>query len=206
MRSMKKMGSVVGLVVAVVALAGASSASAVSITPAGQAFSGTSTGEHVFTINANLKVRCNHATFAGTTANPVSNTTSFTATYGPATGASGAWCRLYVGGVFSNATVTPTGSWSLTALTFNSLTGASTGSVTTSGVTHIVVGGCTIDVPSGTTVPVTGQNVTPTGVQLNASGGGLSFTSTGCSGFGVPASGSTATYAGAVDIAGVSIS
>jgi len=205
MRSIKKMGSVVGLVVAVVALTGAASASATPlITPAGTAFSGTSSGEHVFTINSNLKVRCDHATFSGTTSNPASDTTLFTPAYGDMA-AAGKWCRLYVGGVFTAGTVTPTGQWSLKVTSLSGVT--SSGHVTTSGVTHITVGPCTIDVPSGTVVPVTGTNVaSPTGVHLVASGTGLSYTSSGCSGFGVPASGTTATYSGTVDIPGLTVS
>jgi len=199
MRSMKKMSSLVGLAVAVVALAGASSASAVQITPAGTAFTASSTGEHVFSISSNIKVRCNQAKFTGTTTNPASASVSITATYGTATGVSGAWCRLYVGGVFSAATVTPTSAWDLTTTTYAS--GTSNGHVTTTTTTHVVVGTCTIDVPNST-VAVMGTNDDPSGlsagITIDASQTGMSYTSSGCSAFSIPASGSTATYAGSV--------
>jgi len=209
MRSMKKMGSVVGLMVAVMALTGAASATASPlITPAGTAFTATSTTgtEHVFSISSNIKVRCNHARFTGTTANPASANVTFTATYGAAATA-GAWCRLYVGGVFSAATVAPSSTWGLATSTFNAGTGASTGSVTTSGATTITVGTCVITVPTATTVGITGQNDNPTpGVELTASGSGLSYTSSGCGAFGVPASGNTATYTGVVYIPNLYVS
>ena len=199
MRSMKKMGSLVGLAVAIVALTGASTASAVQITPAGTAFTASSTGEHSFSITSSIKVRCNQAKFTGTTTNPASASVSITATYGTATGVSGAWCRLYVGGVFSNATVTPTSAWDLTTTTYAS--GTSNGHVTTTTTTHVTVGTCTIDVPNQV-VAVMGTNDDPSGlsagITIDASQAGMSYTSSGCSAFGIPASGSTASYLGSV--------
>jgi hypothetical protein len=201
MRSMKKMGSIVGLAVAVMVLAGASTASAVSITPAGGAISASSTTEHVFSITSSIKVRCNQAKFVGTATNPASAMTDITATYGTATGVSGAWCRLYVGGTFTAATVAPTGTWTLTASTYAS--GISTGAVlTNNGATTVTVGSCVITVPTNTSVPITGTNDDlsglTAGITIAANGSGLSYTSSGCGAFGVPASGTTATYTGSV--------
>lgn len=207
MRSMRKMGSIVGLVAALGVLAGAASASAgtASIRPAGTAFTGVSSGEHVFSISSSIKVRCNQAKFTGTTPNPYTDSTTFTATYGTATGLSGAWCRLYVSGIFSAATVAPSAAWTMQAANFVVGTGASTGTVTTSGATTITVGTCVITVPSATTVVTAAQNDTvqatppPPGVEVTAAGTGLSYTSTGCGSFGI-SSGSNATYSGIVDI------
>jgi len=198
MRSMRRIGGLVGAVVAITALTGASTASAVQITPAGTAFTASSTGEHVFSISSNIKVRCNQAKFTGTTSNPASASVAVTPTYGTATGVSGAWCRLYVGGVFSAATITATDLWHFQWTTYAS--GTSGGHTTTTLLVHIVVGACTIDVPAGTVVPIMGTNDDPSGlsagITIDASGTGLSYTSSGCSAFGIPASGSTATYAG----------
>jgi len=198
MRSMKKMGSLVGLAVAIVALTGASTASAVQITPAGTAFTASSTTEHVFSISSSIKVRCNQAKFTGTTTNPASDSVSLTATYGTATGVSGAWCRLYVGGVFNAAQVTVTTSVHLRTTTYAS--GSSAGHISTTTTIDLEIGTCTISVPGSTVIPISGTNDDPSGltagITIDASGSGLSYTSSGCSSFGIPASGSTATYTG----------
>jgi len=206
MRSMRWKGSVVGLVVALVTLAGAATASATpAFLPPGTAFSVTSTGENVFSISSSIKWRCNHVTLTGTTANPASDTVPVTATYGVATGATGAWCRQYVGGVFSAATVTPSG-WSMSVSSYNAVTGVSAGAITMGGGMVITTGSCVITLVSGTVLPLSGQNVSsPVGLQLVASASGLHYTSSGCGGFGIPASGTTATYAGTFDVPGLSV-
>jgi len=202
MHSMGWKNGVVGLVVALAALAGATPASATpAFLPAGAAFPATSTGEHVFAINANLKWRCNHVQWSGATASPAGDTVALSATYGAAPGAAGAWCRLYVGGVFSASTVTTSG-WSMTVSSYNALTGASAGTLTMGGGMTITTGGCIVSVVSGSVLPFTAQNVTPVGLQLVASASGIHFTSSGCGGFGVPSSGGSFSYAGGADATG----
>jgi len=203
MRSMKKMGGLVGLAVAIVALTGASTASAVQITPAGTAFTASSTGEHVFSVRSSSRLRCNQAKFTGTTTNPASASVAIAPAYGTATGVSGAWCRMYEGGLFSAATITTSAPWSFTASTYGS--GSSTGTVVTSGSTTITIGTCVITLPSGTNVPIGGVDDDPTGMSpgltVTATGIGMPYTSSGCAFWGIPTSGTTAAYTGSVYVA-----
>ena len=196
MRSISRNGAF-GLMAVLVALIGPSSVSAAQITPAGTAFTAVSTSEHSFSVSANVKMRCNEASFQGTTASPAGATATVTAAYGPAAKAGG-WCRMYFGGVFTAATVSPSAPWSFTASAYGS--GNSTGTIVTSGATTITVGTCVITLPSGTTLPMTGVNDDPSGLSagltVSASGSGMSYTTSGCAAWGFPASGSTGTYTG----------
>jgi len=199
MRGARMMGGLAGLVVAIGVLTGAGAASATpAFLPAGASFSMSSTTEQVFSITSTIKWRCNQAKFTGTTTNPASDTMSITATYGPATGVSGAWCRLYVGGTFSTTTVSPTAAWSMKAVTY--LGGASTGSITTSGGTTFTTGTCVITLSSGTVLPFQGQDDVPSpagpGLTLSVNASGIHYTSSGCSGWGIPATGTTMTTTG----------
>jgi hypothetical protein len=202
MRSMRMMGRAAGIVVVLGALVAASSASATpTFEPAGTAFSGASDGEHVFSMSANVKWRCNQVRWAGTTASPASDTVSLAATYGTATGVSGSWCRWYVGGAFTAATFVPSANWSLKTISYNPLDGSSTGTLTTSGGTAITMGTCTITLASGSVMSTQGQNDTWSpagpGATITISASGMSYTSSGCSAWGI-GSGSNMTYSGQV--------
>jgi len=201
MRSMGSRAGLAGLVMALATLASAASASATpAFQPAGTAFTATSTGEQVFAINANVKWRCDHAVLTGTTANPASDTVSVSAAYGDMA-AAGKWCRLYVGGVFSAATVTPSG-WSLSVASYSAPNWA--GAITMGGGMAITFAGCTITMVNGTVLPISGVNIGwPVGSQFIASAGGIHYTSSGCAGFGIPASGTTMTYSGTFDVPGL---
>jgi len=207
MRSMRRKCNVIGLAVAFATLVSATSAAATpAFQPAGTAFTATSTGENVFTIASNIKWRCNHVQFTGTTTSPASDTVPVTATYGVATGAAGAWCRLYVGGVFSNATVTPSG-WSMSVASYDALTARSTGAITMAGGMAITTGSCTITFASGTVLSLGGQNYSSTpGVTFTANARGVHYTSSGCVAWGIPASGTTGSYSGTFDIPAISVS
>ena len=202
MRSRRWIGRAAGLAAAIGILAATTGTAAATpvFAPAGTGFTLANTTEHVFSISSSIKWRCNQVRWAGTTANPESDTVSITATYGTATGVSGAWCRLYVGGSFSGSTLTPSASWTLKVLAYNPLTGVSTGSLTTSGGSAITWGSCTITISSGAVLALEGQNDAwgpdGPGLSLDAAGTGLSYTSSGCGAWGIPASGSTMTYSG----------
>jgi len=197
MRGARMMGGLVGLVVMVGALAGPGSASAASIVPAGTSFPLGSVTDQVLSISANTQVRCNRLIFSGTSANPASGSVGLTATFGTATGIAGSWCRLYVGGVFAAASVTSSSRWYWNVSTLSS--GISNGTMTT-GTTSVTVGTCTIALPAGMFLSATGTNFTspPWGMTLALDAAWLSYTSSGCAMFGIPASGSTATYSGSV--------
>jgi len=207
MRGMRMMqGSVVGLVVGLAMLTSAASASATpAYLPAGTAFAATSTGEHVFGISSNIKWRCNHVTWTGTTADPAGDTASIAGAYGSATGAPGSWCRFYMGGTFVNSTVTTSG-WSTSVSSFNALTGVSNGAITMGGGMTVQTGACTVTIASGTVVPLQGQNIgSPAGMTVTVNATGIHYTSTSpaCSLLGVPASGTTMFYSGTSDVPGV---
>jgi len=196
-----RMMVVVGLAVAAGALAGAGPAFATpAFQPAGTGFAAASSTEHVFSLSSSLKFRCNQARWTGTTANPLGDTVSITAKYGTATGIAGAWCRYYVGGVFSATTITPSAAWAMTATTYNPLTGVSSGTITTSGGTTFTTGTCVTTLTSGNVLPFQGTNDTWSpagpGMTLSVSASGLHYTSSGCSGFGIPATGTTMTTTG----------
>ena len=197
----RTVGVVVGLVVAAGALAGAGAAAATpAFQPAGTALAAASSGEHVFSVSSNIKFRCNQARWTGTTANPLGDTVSITAKYGTATGVAGAWCRYYVGGVFSATTVTPSAAWAMTATTYNPLTGVSSGTITTSGGTTFTTGTCVTTLTSGNVLPFQANDDTWSpagpGLWLTINATGLHYTSSGCSGFGIPATGTTMSASG----------
>ena len=98
--------------------------------------------------------------------------------------------------------------WTLTASSFNPLTGASGGTITTSGATTLTtaIGSCTITLPSGTTFGASGLTWED-GLDVAMSQSSIAFTATsGCSLFGVPASGSNAAYSGGLFYAGLAVS
>jgi hypothetical protein len=208
MRSMRKMCGIAGLVAALGALGGGASASAATIGPAGTAFTGANSGENVLGFSAAVRLRCNQVRLTGTTPSPATSSTPAAAAYGSATGVAGSWCRLYYGGNFTAVTVATSGNWTLSANTFNAFTGVSSGALTTGGATTLTtsVGSCVITLPSGTTLPAGGQNVLG-GITETLSASGLSFTATPiCAAFGIPTSGSYASYSGTIDVSGLSVS
>jgi len=201
MRGVRTVGGVVGLVLTVGALAGAGVAVATpAFQPSGTVFTALSTTEFAFSVSSSIKGRCNEATFAGTTTSPANGSVSITAKYGPATGIAGAWCRLYFGGTFSATTIAPSASWSMIATTYDALTGVSTGSIITNGGTTFTTGTCVITLAGGTILSFSGTDDTASpagpGLTLSSSGTGLHYTSTGCSAFGIPATGTTMTTTG----------
>ena len=211
MRSMRKLCGIAGVVAALGALGGAASASAATIGPAGTAFTGVNgSGEHVLGFSGSIRLRCNAVKYTGTTASPATGSVSFDAAYGSATGIAGSWCRLYTSptGVPTTVTVATTASWTLTANAFDVLTGASTGAVTTGGTTTLktATGSCVITLPSGTVLGATGQN-SPGGLTETLSQTSIGFTATPiCAAWGIPTSGSYASYTGSVGLAGLAVS
>ncbi|HEX5926004.1 MAG TPA: hypothetical protein VFY45_19395 [Baekduia sp.] len=211
MRSMQKMCGIVGLVAAMGALGGGASASAATIGPAGTAFTGanSSGSEQVIGFSGSIKLRCNQVRYSGTTPSPATSSTPFAAAYGSATGVAGAWCRLYNGVNFTTVTVATSGSWTLSANTFDALTGTSTGTVTTGGATTLTtsIGSCVITLPSGTVLGAAGENWVGGGLTETLSQSHIAFTATSlCAAWGIPTSGSYATASGAVDFSGLSVS
>ena len=142
--------------------------------------------------------------WTGTTTSPASDTVAVAAAYGDMA-AAGKWCRLYIGSPFSAATVTPSG-WSKTVLSYNALTGSSTGVITMGGGMTIQMGGCVVTVANGTVLPFSGQSIgSPTALTMSVSALGIHYTSSGCSAFGIPASGTSMTYSGATNVPGLSV-
>jgi len=205
MRSIRRISSAVGLAVALGALAGATSASAATIGPAGTAFTGWGSGEQVYSITSSNKFRCNQAKFTGTTPSPATSSVSVTASFGAATGVSGAWCRWYVGGSYMTTPVTTSDPWTLTASSFNALDGTFTGTMTTGTMTTAIGATCRLTFPAGTTLNVSGLN-DPEGLSLAMSAAYRTYTSTGCGALGIPATGSTGAYSGSVWVEGISVS
>jgi hypothetical protein len=209
MRSMRKMCGVAGLVVALGALGGAGAASAATIGPAGTAFSGAQITEHQLGFGGSVKMKCNSVRVSGTVPSPATSSTTFTATYGAATGVAGSWCRLYTTtSSFTALNVATSAPWTLTASSFNPLTGASTGTITTGGATTLTtaIGSCAITIPSGTTFGASGLTWEE-GIDVVMAQSHIAFTATsGCSLFGVPASGSNAGYNGSLFYAGLAVS
>lgn len=184
---------------------GAASASAYSIT--GGAYTGQATSTHSFTVAGAYTITCPSAqtTFSGTATG--SATTNFTPSYG-----AGATVCSFFG---LPASVTQSGTWGITVTGGPDASGWYTGSI------HIPASSTTtINVPlAGCTVTVAGtqqfnhgangnvgraRNITPTGVELEASVNGVAFTASGC-----PfASGTSGTYTtgGVVTIPGITIS
>ncbi|HEX5923313.1 MAG TPA: hypothetical protein VFY45_05745 [Baekduia sp.] len=208
MRSMRKMCGIAGVVAALGAFGGGASASAATIGPAGTAFTGANNGEHVLSFSSSLRLRCNQVRLSGTTPSPATSSTPFTATYGAATGVSGSWCRLYIGGTFTAVNVATSAPWTLTASSFNPLTGVSGTTITTGGATTLTtaVGSCTITIPSGTTLGGSGLTWED-GTDVTMAQSHIAFTATsGCAFFGVPASGSNVGYDGSSFYAGLAVS
>lgn len=180
-------------------------ASAYAIT--GGSYTGSATATHSFTVASAFTLTCPAAqtTFSGTATG--SATTNFTPTYG-----GGATVCTFFG---LPTAVSQSGTWSLT------VTGGPDGSGWYTGNLHIPattvttistpLAGCVVTVAgtqqfshgTGGNV-VRGRNVTPTGVELQASVEGISYSASGC-----PfSSGSDGVYStnGVVSVPGITIS
>lgn len=194
---MKKITRVVGPA-AFVVVGLAASASWASAYSYSTHFTGTNVGTHVMTAGG-APVSCAGASYSGNS--PVSGATvQFRPTY--------SGCTATLAGIPFSATITAASDWTATPLTG---TGPFTGSISvlappTGNALTIAVPaiGCAVYVNAQTLSTLTMTNAAPTNVRINASVTNISYTQNGsCPG--VPASGTTATYTGVVDIPNVTI-
>lgn len=162
----------------------------------GSTFSGTSAGTpspvQVFTIGTALRAECSVVTNTGTIL--TATTARVAMNYQN--------CRVRITGLWFNATVTACNPWIVTVTGWVTPGSVATGTLTLCNSTVITLSGspCVVTVGSQVVGPagVIARN-TPvggpyTGVRIEASATGISYTSSGCPG--VPTSGTNATYSG----------
>lgn len=183
---------------------GAAGASAnITVSPNPQPFVGEQVGINSFTAGDST-VECEEATFTGNTSNSSTNTIPFHADY--------AECTVDFGLFTAGAVVDTRSNWDLRATSGSAATSvtADVNLLAPSGggaaVTITVAGICTISIPAQSNLShVVATNVaSPTGVDVDATVSGISYTSSGlCPG--VPSSGSDGAYQGQVNIPGITM-
>jgi len=172
--------------VASIGMGAAAAGASANFTPAGTSgHAVTAVTSQRFQIDANHYVLC-----SGVTSSATVNATGTSAAGVPTFSG----CNLIAAGTHP-ATVSTPNTWTFTG-------NATTGVADTGGTSTVTYGNCVISIPRITNATVAYTNVGANG-QVASTATGLPYTSTGCALFGIPASGSTASYTGTISVAGV---